>query len=200
VYKDGRTWRQRVTRLQENWAPIIKDLTQAYLTWKYPSDSPPNDATPPSSRSPSPSPSSYDFDIECIDLYTLSSETHIQRNTDVKTVSEALVLNGYIGATPQSPSIAISLRTLKLYRRIRLRKPSFSAEAFTKVLCDLYNVRHHHIITRLVTHFLCPLRCLIAADIERAWWAHLMSITLSFVKLNFKFLKHSAGIHPTGVS
>ncbi|KAG2158621.1 uncharacterized protein EDB93DRAFT_1245848 [Suillus bovinus] len=126
VYKDGRTWCQRVTRLQENWAPIIKDLTLAYLAWKYPSESPPNNAVPP--PPPPSSPSSYDFDIECIDIYTLSNTTHIQRNASVKTASEALVLNGYIGATPQSPSIAISLRTLEL------------AEAFTKVLCDLYNM------------------------------------------------------------
>ncbi|KAG2120942.1 uncharacterized protein F5147DRAFT_741824 [Suillus discolor] len=87
----------------------------------------------------SPSPSSYDFEIECIDIYTLSNTTHIQCHTNVKTVSEALVLNSYIGATPESPSIAISLRTLELYYRIRLQKPSFSAEAFMKVLCDLYN-------------------------------------------------------------
>ncbi|KAG1807731.1 hypothetical protein EV424DRAFT_1543713 [Suillus variegatus] len=138
VYKDGRTWHQRVTRLQENWAPIIKDLTLAYLAWKYPLESPPNNAVLP--PPPPSSPSSYDFDIECIDIYTLSNTTHIQRNASVKTASEALVLNGYIGATPQSPSIAISLHTLELYRRICLQKPLFSAEAFTKVLCDLYNI------------------------------------------------------------
>ncbi|KAG1781486.1 hypothetical protein EV702DRAFT_1041995 [Suillus placidus] len=135
----GSQWR-RVTHLQENWGPIIKDLTLAYVTWKYPSESPPKDAVVPPSPSLSASPSSYDFEIECIDLYTLSNTTRIQRNANVKTVSEALVLNGYIGATPQSPSIAISLRTLELYRRIRLQKPLFSAEAFTKVLCDLYNI------------------------------------------------------------
>ncbi|KAG0703209.1 hypothetical protein DFH29DRAFT_998662 [Suillus ampliporus] len=60
--------------------------------------------------------------------------THIWHNADVKTVSEALVLNGYIGATPQSPSTAISLLTLELYYRMHLQKPLFSAEAFTKVL------------------------------------------------------------------
>ncbi|KAG1729062.1 uncharacterized protein EDB91DRAFT_1253155 [Suillus paluster] len=118
VYKDGRTWHQRVTHLQENWGPIINNLTLAYLTWKYPSESLPKDAAPPPSPSLSAPPSSYDFEIECIDLYTLSSVTHIQHNADVKTVSEALVLNGYIGATLQSPSIAISLRTLELYRRM----------------------------------------------------------------------------------
>ncbi|KAG2158579.1 uncharacterized protein EDB93DRAFT_1237923 [Suillus bovinus] len=153
VYKDGRTWHQHVTCLQENWAPIIKDLTLAYLAWKYPSESPPNNAVPP--PPPPSSPSSYDFDIECINIYTLSNTTHIQHNASVKTTSEALVLNGYIGATPRSPSIAISLHTLELYRRIHLQKPSFSAEAFTKVLCNLYNVCAfdiYNIILRQVEH------------------------------------------------
>ncbi|KAH7904203.1 hypothetical protein BJ138DRAFT_1239965, partial [Hygrophoropsis aurantiaca] len=39
-----------------------------------------------------------------------------------------------------TPSLAFSLPTLELYRRIRLRKPSFSVEAFAKVLCDLYGI------------------------------------------------------------
>ena len=53
---------------------------------------------------------------------------------------EALVKNGYLGNTPMTPSLAISLKTLELFRRIRLRKSSFSAEAYAKVLCDLYSV------------------------------------------------------------
>lgn len=57
--------------------------------------------------------------------------------------AEALVLAGYLGTTPQTPSIAISITTLELYRRLRLRKPSLSVEAFSKVICDLYEVRHH---------------------------------------------------------
>ncbi|KAG1739621.1 hypothetical protein EDD22DRAFT_982276 [Suillus occidentalis] len=144
------------------WEPVPETLkddeTFVHAVWdivrSHP-DSPPNDVAPPSS--PSPSPSSYDFDIECIDLYMLSSETHIQRNTDVKTVSEALILNSYIGVTPQSPSIAISLHTLKLYSRICLQKLSFSAEAFTKMpYCrryqtslvgtfDVYNIILHQV-------------------------------------------------------
>lgn len=46
-----------------------------------------------------------------------------------------------MGNGPINPSIAISLKTLDLYRIIRQRKPSFSFEAFAKVLCDLYTVR-----------------------------------------------------------
>ena len=65
---------------------------------------------------------------------------YIHRRSDEHPIAEALVLNGYLGTSPQSPSLAVSLKSLDLYHRIRLRKPSFSCEAFTKVVCDLYAV------------------------------------------------------------
>ncbi|KAG2363364.1 hypothetical protein BDR07DRAFT_1450743 [Suillus spraguei] len=57
----------------------------------------------------------------------------------VETAAEALVLSGYLGATPHSPTITISLLTLELYRCLHLHKPLLSIEAFTKVICDLYH-------------------------------------------------------------
>jgi hypothetical protein len=49
--------------------------------------------------------------------------------------------NGFMSPVPDTPSLAISLTTLELYRRLRLRQPSFGIQAFTKVVCDLYEVR-----------------------------------------------------------
>lgn len=57
----------------------------------------------------------------------------------------ALVLSGYLGTSPLQPDSAISIPTLELYRRIRLRKPSFSPQAFAHVICDLYGVRESHV-------------------------------------------------------
>ena len=37
-------------------------------------------------------------------------------------------------------TVAVSIKTLELYRRLRRRKPGFSIEAFTKVICDIYMV------------------------------------------------------------
>ncbi|KAF9018429.1 hypothetical protein BDP27DRAFT_1473070 [Rhodocollybia butyracea] len=54
--------------------------------------------------------------------------------------SVALVKAGFLGATPQSPSLAISLRTLEVFYTIRLFRPSFSVEAFTKVACSLLSM------------------------------------------------------------
>ena len=53
---------------------------------------------------------------------------------------DALVFEGYLGATPDNPTIAVSLAALELYRTLRLVKPSLSVEGFTKFLCYKYSV------------------------------------------------------------
>lgn len=75
-----------------------------------------------------------------VDVYTLDTTTTIHLNG--RSLPEALIYAGYLGATPISPSMAISIRTLELYRCIRLRQPSFSFQAFSKVICDLYGIIH----------------------------------------------------------
>ncbi|KAJ8691190.1 hypothetical protein PTI98_010784 [Pleurotus ostreatus] len=84
-----------------------------------------------------------DFDVFIIDLYTLEHTTTIHWTPDTEA-AVALVRNGYIGASPQAPTLAISLKTLELYHRLHLQKPLFSYEAFTKVLCDLYNAPYRY--------------------------------------------------------
>ncbi|KAF6763533.1 hypothetical protein DFP72DRAFT_800794 [Ephemerocybe angulata] len=75
--------------------------------------------------------------IETVDLYTLDVEAVIPRRDDQVTVV-ALAEAGYLGNSPVSPNLAISFKTLDLLKIIRQRRPSFSFEAFAKVLCDLY--------------------------------------------------------------
>ena len=88
-----------------------------------------------------PDTASYHFDIDVLDVYTLSSTAHISHSSTSASAAADLVSHGFLGSTPVSPSLAISLKTLELFRRICLRKPSFSIEAFVKVVCNLYNVR-----------------------------------------------------------
>lgn len=115
-----------------HWQPLLPSLTDALIEWK--------NASPMEQSSPEDDLTTIeDFDIFVINLYTLEHTTTIHRTPDTEA-AVALVRNGYVGASPQTPTLAISLKTLELYRRLRLRKPSFSYEAFTKVLCDLYNV------------------------------------------------------------
>ncbi|KAF6757867.1 hypothetical protein DFP72DRAFT_1108913 [Ephemerocybe angulata] len=134
-YRDGRTWRNRRQRFDNTWAEHFEALTDAYLRWKYPG----------SQNAASPSPSNrtdLDLHIATADLYTLEKEATIPRRDDQMSMV-ALVEAGYLGNSPLSPSLAISLKTLELFKVIRQRRPSFSFEAFAKVLCDLYQRPYH---------------------------------------------------------
>ena len=99
-------------------------------------------ADPPLPTTPSEVPplSDFSFSIELLDIYTLDTSVMVPCSSEELPI-QALAKNGYLGNTPMTPSLAISFRTLKLFRRIRLRKSSFSVEAFTKVICDMYSVR-----------------------------------------------------------
>ena len=109
-------------------------MQEAYLHWKY------DDMQQPDLTAER-------HEIQVIDLYTLQDIATITVQATSRSVAESLTTNGYIGNTPERPSLAVSIRTLELFRRIRLRKASFSVEAFTKVVCDLYNVRSFYYVT-----------------------------------------------------
>ena len=81
----------------------------------------------------------FDFSIEVFDIYTLERSVNISCSSSDLPI-QALMRDGYLGTSLATPSLAISLRTLELFRRIRLCKPSFSVEGFAKVVCDTYSV------------------------------------------------------------
>lgn len=116
---------------------MIDSLADAYLSWKYNVRQP---ESPMTATSATPDDETYVFDIPVIDIFTLDTTAHISRTGSLTSVAAALIHEGYLGASPENPQIAISLRTLELYDKIRARKVSFSVEAFSKVLCDFYKV------------------------------------------------------------
>ncbi|RDB30732.1 hypothetical protein Hypma_005887 [Hypsizygus marmoreus] len=132
-YADHRSWKLRRDTLNRNWAPLLEPLADAYVAWR---------KNPSSGTSSSASSSNgvYDFTIEVIDIYGLSRSALIPRAADSISASIALVQAGFLGSTPHSPSLAISLKTLELFRVIRLHKPAFSVEAFAKTICYFYSV------------------------------------------------------------
>ena len=87
---------------------------------------------------PPAEPSEYDFEIDVLDVNSLEINHLVLRRG--LSVAEALVLDGYLGASPEKPTIAVSLAALELYRTLRLVKPSLSVEGFTKFLCHKYCV------------------------------------------------------------
>ncbi|TEB22435.1 hypothetical protein FA13DRAFT_1716044 [Coprinellus micaceus] len=81
--------------------------------------------------------SNLDYTVTAIDLYTLQGDITVPHHDDQFT-AVALVEAGYLGNSPVQPSLAILLKTLDLLKTLHQPKPSFSFEAFKKVLCDLY--------------------------------------------------------------
>ena len=84
-------------------------------------------------------------EIKILDLYTLETTARYKIRTAQRT-SEALVEAGYIGNSPITPSVAISIKTLELFRSLRLFKASFSVEAFAKLIC------HYYYVTIIILH------------------------------------------------
>ncbi|KAJ4501352.1 hypothetical protein C8R41DRAFT_749665 [Lentinula lateritia] len=108
----------------------MDELTEAYVKWKYNFNLSDNFNE------------EYSFKIDAVNIYTLEKEVCIHRSENTKA-AVALVSAGYLGTSPEFPSLAISLQTLELYYTLRLFKPSFSVEAFAKALCHLYSIPFH---------------------------------------------------------
>ena len=137
-------------------------MVDAYFRWRYP-DCPSVDLdevhdpctqqqSSPTSDPAATSPStSAEVEILVIDIYNLSTSVKISCADDLTTAA-TLVGLGFIGNAPFRPSVAVSIKTLELYRVLRRRKPSFSIEAFVKVVCDLYMVCVFFIIYSARSH------------------------------------------------
>lgn len=134
-HKDARTWRQRFERMDRNWKDTIPGLVDAYIAWSNSSAATSDEGVV------LPDDALGKFDIDVLDIYSLRSSATITPTSESMSTAAMLVACGYLGTTPVNPSLAISLKTLELLRRLRLFKASFSIEAFAKLLCYCYKVR-----------------------------------------------------------
>ncbi|KAH9850690.1 hypothetical protein C2E23DRAFT_734479 [Lenzites betulinus] len=154
---DKRTWRQRVQRQDHHWNIVMPRLVDAFVGWRYPSTptKPPTAASQhdgiatPSYTTPNASPT-FSFDIDVFDIFSTSPQASVSSDSAL-SVAEALVANGYLGTTPVTPSLAISLQTLELLRRIRLFKASFSLEAFAKLVCYYYSIPYRRTVRNAIS-------------------------------------------------
>ena len=147
-----RSWAERLAGLEQNWDSVLLEMTEEYLRWKYISSAPCGDgrATDADARDPK-----YHYTIKVLDIFSLNQVATIKPSGRVRSGAAALVEHGYIGVSPINPGTAIGIRTLELFRRVRLRKPSFSVEAFTKLVCDYYSVSSCVLSSRKLDD-LCP--------------------------------------------
>ena len=125
-------------------------LVKAYYGWRYPTNR---------QSEAEPLPSDDDdrqdhelqgqMEISVVDLYTLAVHATISVAPNQRN-AEALVAAGYLGNSPIQPSVAISLKTLELFRTLRLFKASESAACFAKLICHYYCVSESmfHLISR----------------------------------------------------
>ncbi|KAG1887413.1 uncharacterized protein F5891DRAFT_967298 [Suillus fuscotomentosus] len=118
--------------------PLLATLTDTYLRWKATCSDQPQPV--PANNCPSIPSDSYSFTIAIVDIFTLQTSTFIHRDANSLSPAIDLVRAGFLSHVLVSPSVAISLCTLEHFRHLRLRKPSFSVEAYVKVICDSYKV------------------------------------------------------------
>ncbi|KAG1852223.1 hypothetical protein F4604DRAFT_1933797 [Suillus subluteus] len=99
----------------------MQDLVSAYLQWKL------HEALgiPPVNLG------SFEFQVNTIDVFASMSSIPVPQAAE-ELANISLINVGLIGCSPIQPTIAISLKCLKLYHQIRRRKPSFSVQAMVK--------------------------------------------------------------------
>ncbi|KAI0078046.1 hypothetical protein K474DRAFT_1683961 [Panus rudis PR-1116 ss-1] len=140
----GKSWRERRTAEFNSWLAVMDDLVQSFVSWKYGMNA--NTMATAGMDASSGTP----YTIEVYDLWTLEQQKTILRPPESVCPALDFALHGYLTRSALSPSIAISFRTLEHYHVLRSRKPSFSAEAFAKVLCDSYNIPFHRYLAAVV--------------------------------------------------
>ena len=119
-------------------------MIDAYMRWKFAStdssSAPASGPTTSQAGSPELREPIHHFDISVLDIFTLVRTARIKPSIAVSSGAAALVEAGYIGVSPVNPSTAVAISTLELYRRVRSRKPSFSAEAFSRLTLVVYTI------------------------------------------------------------
>ncbi|KAH7908461.1 hypothetical protein BJ138DRAFT_1115822 [Hygrophoropsis aurantiaca] len=148
---DTRTRRDRVLRRVEAFNSQIRELTNAYLAWsrnrsikqsqgifnelQSEQDNLPNDIN------------TVKWPIKVVDMMCAENMSVCILPSDT-FISSALVRRGIVPCSPISPTVAITIDALELYRVAHLRSPHFSIQAFVKTLCDLHGVEFHRYLSR----------------------------------------------------
>ncbi|KAH7902889.1 hypothetical protein BJ138DRAFT_1138811 [Hygrophoropsis aurantiaca] len=123
---DTRDRSDRLIKAAAAWAPQYDDLTTAYLDFQHdPLDPQPDESPEPSCEQ--------DGD------FTLLANDALQKNIATYQCC--------IGCAPTIPSVAITIRTLAVYRQTHRVCPRLSIFAEVKKLCHMHNVPYHRYLT-----------------------------------------------------
>ncbi|KAF8156234.1 hypothetical protein K438DRAFT_1621664 [Mycena galopus ATCC 62051] len=129
IYRRGdpRTRRHRVQKQVDSWTRQMPDLIDAYLALKEVGRASTAEDLP-----------------EAWPLNVLGfSESGIQLFAYInasKNANETLLRHGYIGGSPDQPTIAFSVKTFEIYRQVHRVCPRFSLDSLAKTLNHLHRV------------------------------------------------------------
>ncbi|TFK59155.1 hypothetical protein BDN72DRAFT_906109 [Pluteus cervinus] len=131
--------RVRTDRLQkdiDSWRTQLPILVPAYLRWKY------QGAT--TAEALNNSNNAQDEQVREWQLQTISIEQRVlQKFYHLRSTlytNQALVEAGFLGASPDKPTIAFSFSVFDLYRQLHRVCPRLSIQGFTKALDHLHHV------------------------------------------------------------
>ncbi|TDL13405.1 hypothetical protein BD410DRAFT_810579 [Rickenella mellea] len=134
--KDTRSRRDRLKISVEQWNDQMESLVDAYLEYNA------QDCNESTDRDRDMAPetkSSQSFQIEVVDLFRRKIQHFLPCDSE-KYANVTLVRYGCIGASPLHPTIAITLRTLAVYRSTHRVCPRLSIQAEVRKLCHMHKV------------------------------------------------------------
>lgn len=70
-----------------------------------------------------------------------TTQTSVELAPGMNGIASALIHKGLMPCAPWTPSVAIKIRVLELYRVQHVRCPHLAIQPFVKSLCDLHGVR-----------------------------------------------------------
>ena len=74
----------------------------------------------------------------CPSDYSSQEFSHISQTS---FPNESLVRNGFLGSSPEKPTLAIAIEVLEIYRQFRRVCPRFSLDALGRALCHIHHVK-----------------------------------------------------------
>ncbi|KAA1467688.1 hypothetical protein DENSPDRAFT_877519 [Dentipellis sp. KUC8613] len=129
------SWATRIRNAESAWGSQMSALGDAYLEYtNKPVDAPAIGYEP--------------FSLPVVDVYDLSPAKTLYHIKGSYYINVELLRQGFLGASPWNVSMAFSLRTLELYRALRLRQPRLSIQAWIQTLCDLHNLNYRRMYWR----------------------------------------------------
>lgn len=141
---DHRTRQDQVEQRNVAFKEQLADNVEAYLKWfaslgdlGYANNQP-----PPSSR-----PLQDWYMVEEIDVFTIGKKKIPLREGDC-SVSSALLHVGLVPCSPLTPTVAVTVRTLELFRNASLRCPHLAIQPFIKSLCDMHGMPFRPYLTK----------------------------------------------------